>query len=79
MRTTVALSILVAILQLCTCQKRCPSDFCDNKKLNCPAVSCITGSIIIQSVPEACRCCEGCYRRLSKYSNFLIIFCSIFC
>nr|CAH7740768.1 unnamed protein product [Callosobruchus chinensis] len=69
MKTTLAFLFLVAFLQSCSSNKRCPSDFCDNKKLNCPSVLCPTESILIERVPEACICCESCYTRLNEGDN----------
>ncbi|CAH1981456.1 unnamed protein product [Acanthoscelides obtectus] len=65
----IVLLVLAVAMQLCAATQRCPPDYCVDKAFHCPSVSCITGSIIVQMVPEACRCCEGCYNRLNEGDN----------
>lgn len=45
--------------------KECPSNYCDNKKFNCPLVNCITGTVALTK-PQLCRCCPGCYELVGK-------------
>nr|CAI5835344.1 unnamed protein product [Callosobruchus analis] len=52
MKTKLALLVLVASLQVCTSNKRCPPDFCNNKDLNCSSVICPTDHKLIRRGPE---------------------------